>query len=103
MHRKTERDESQRVRRSFLLRARDVAHMLDCSPDDIYALIHNGELIAKRKGRFCKFRPQDVVDYMKRKTRRLTYGKTIVAQEAGSRFISPSKGEGNMTQPSTQV
>jgi len=44
-----------------LLRARDVAHILDCSPDDVYPLISTGKLKATKVGRLWKFRLQDVL------------------------------------------
>ncbi len=46
-----------------LLRARDVAHILDCCPDDLYPLIYAGELKAYKVGRLWKFRMEDVVKY----------------------------------------
>lgn len=46
-----------------LLRARDVAHILDCSPDDVYPLINTGELKACKVGRLWKFRLEDVLAY----------------------------------------
>ena len=49
-----------------LLRARDVAHILDCCPDDLYPLIHIGELKAYKVGRLWKFRLEDVMDYKER-------------------------------------
>ncbi len=45
------------------LRARDVAHILDCSPDDLYPLINAGELKAHKIGRLWKFRLDDVLTY----------------------------------------
>ena len=44
-----------------LLRARDVAHILDCSPDDVYPLINTGKLKASKVGRLWKFRLEDVM------------------------------------------
>ena len=49
-----------------LLRAKDVAHILDCCPDDLYPLIHTGELKASKVGRLWKFCLQDVLEYKKR-------------------------------------
>lgn len=46
-----------------LLRARDVAHLLDCSPDDLYPLINTGALKACKVGRLWKFRLEDVLTY----------------------------------------
>jgi excisionase family DNA binding protein len=50
-----------------LLRARDVAHILDCSPDDVYPLISTGALKASKVGRLWKFRLEDVISYKKRR------------------------------------
>lgn len=49
-----------------LLKAKDVAHILDCSPDDVYPLINTGELKAFKEGRLWKFRLEDVMDCKKR-------------------------------------
>lgn len=49
-----------------LLRAKDVAHILNCSPDDVYPLINTGELKAFKVGRLWKFRLKDVMDCKKR-------------------------------------
>ena len=46
-----------------LLRPRDVAHILDCCPDDLYPLIYAGEIKAEKVGRLWKFRMEDVMDY----------------------------------------
>ena len=48
------------------LRARDVAHILDCCPDDLYPLIHTGELKASKVGRLWRFRLEDVKEYKNR-------------------------------------
>ena len=49
-----------------LLRARDVAHILDCSPDEVYPLISTGVLKASKVGRLWKFRLEDVMSYKER-------------------------------------
>ena len=49
-----------------LLRPRDVAHILDCCPDDLYPLIYTGEIKAEKVGRLWKFRLEDVMDYKDR-------------------------------------
>ena len=49
-----------------LLRARDVAHILDCSPDDVYPLINTGKLKASKVGRLWKFRLEDVMSCKER-------------------------------------
>jgi excisionase family DNA binding protein len=45
------------------LRAKDVAHILDCSPDDLYDVISRGEMPAVKQGRFWLFRYEDVMAY----------------------------------------
>lgn len=45
------------------LTSKDVAHLLDCSPDDVAQLAKRGDLEARKKGRFWRFRPEDVTDY----------------------------------------
>jgi len=59
-----------------LLRPRDVAHILDCCPDDLYPLIYAGEIKAEKVGRLWKFRLEDVMDYKNR-----VNGKTVPTQE----------------------
>ena len=46
-----------------LLRSKDVAHLLDCSPDDVIELARRKILRATKQGRFWRFRRQDVKDY----------------------------------------
>jgi excisionase family DNA binding protein len=72
------------------LRARDVAHILDCSPDDLYPLIYNGALNASKVGRLWKFRLEDVMDYKKRVNRR-TPGKTERGKVNSKQPGMPSK------------
>ena len=55
-----------------LLRPRDVAHILDCCPDDLYPLIYAGQIKAKKVGRLWRFRLEDVMDYKNR-----VNGKTV--------------------------
>ena len=54
------------MEKASLLRARDVAHLLDCCPDDLYPLIYSGKLKAYKVGRLWKFRLEDVMKYKKR-------------------------------------
>ncbi len=46
-----------------LLRSKDVAHILDCSPDDVIELARRGKLVAIKQGRFWRFRQNDVMNY----------------------------------------
>jgi len=61
-----------------LLRPRDVAHILDCCPDDLYPLIYTGEIKAEKVGRLWKFRLKDVVDYKDRLN-----GKAVPTKKPG--------------------
>jgi excisionase family DNA binding protein len=61
-----------------LLRPRDVAHILDCCPDDLYPLIYAGEIKAQKVGRLWKFRMEDVMDYKKR-----VNGKSVPTEQFG--------------------
>ena len=70
-----------------LLRPRDVAHILDCCPDDLYPLIYTGEIKAQKVGRLWKFRMRDVMDYRDR-----TNGK---ASHTGQAEKVNSKRPGN--------
>ena len=45
------------------LRSWQVAHILDCSPDDVIALARKGRLKATKSGRFWRFRFIDVMEY----------------------------------------
>jgi len=49
-----------------LLKSKEVAHILDCSPDDVIDLARKGKLRAIKQGRFWRFRQSDVVSYKKR-------------------------------------
>jgi excisionase family DNA binding protein len=52
--------------KKFLLRAKDVAHILDCSPDDVVELARKGRLKATKAGRFWRFRNRDVLAYKRK-------------------------------------
>ena len=49
-----------------LLRSKDVAWILDWSPDDVNVLARKGKLKALKQGRFWRFREADVTAYKKR-------------------------------------
>jgi len=53
-------------KKEWLLKSKDVAHILDCSPDDVIDLARKGKLQAIKQGRFWRFRESDVVSYKKR-------------------------------------
>lgn len=46
-----------------LLRSKDVAWILDCSPDAVIELARTRKLKATKKGRFWRYRPEDVEAY----------------------------------------
>ncbi len=48
------------------LRSKDVAHVLDCSPDDVYDVISKGGMPAIKRGRYWFFRYEDVMACKKR-------------------------------------
>ena len=49
-----------------LLKTRDVAWILDCSPDDVNALARSEKLKAFKQGRNWRFREADVIAFKKR-------------------------------------
>ena len=49
--------------RTFL-NSKEVAQILDLSPDDIHVLVHRGELKAIKVGRIWRYRPEDVEAYV---------------------------------------
>ena len=53
-------------KKELVLKSREVAHILDCSPDDVIELARRGKLRASKTGRFWRFRQGDVVSYKKR-------------------------------------
>ena len=51
----------------FPLKSRDVAYILDCSPDDVIIHAREGRMGARKKGRFWRFRLKDVKEFMRKK------------------------------------
>ncbi len=49
-----------------LLRSKDVAHILDCSPDDVIELARRGRLRATKQGRFWRFSQKDVLTFKRK-------------------------------------
>jgi excisionase family DNA binding protein len=49
-----------------LLKSKDVAWILDCSPDYVIELAKRQKLRGAKVGRFWRFRPEDVTAYKKR-------------------------------------
>jgi excisionase family DNA binding protein len=53
-------------KKTSLIKSKDAAHILDCSPDDVIDLARKGKLRAVKQGRFWRFRQADVLSYKKR-------------------------------------
>ena len=51
------------------LRSKDVAWILDCSPDEVVDLARSGELKATKVGRFWRYTPSAVQAYKRRQER----------------------------------
>jgi len=49
-----------------LLKAKEAAHILDCSPDDVLLWRQRGELEGLKKGRFRRFRLSDIQAFKRR-------------------------------------
>ncbi len=49
-----------------LLRSKDVAQILDCSPDEVHVLLHRGDLKATKAGRIWTYRLEDVNAYKRK-------------------------------------
>ena len=60
---RAEEGERRMAEEEKLLKSKDVAHILDCSPDDVHLLVHRGDLKGTKVGRFWRYRLQDVMEY----------------------------------------
>jgi len=49
-----------------LLRSKYVAHILDCSADDVIELACRGKLKSRKEGRFWRFKEADVLAYKRK-------------------------------------
>ena len=56
-------------KKTSLLGSKDVAWILDCSPDDVIELARKEKLKATKQGRFWRFQETDVLAYKKRLAR----------------------------------
>jgi excisionase family DNA binding protein len=54
---------------SYLLRSRDVAHLLDIAPDEVSELALRKELKAEKVGRLWRYKIEDVMAYRRRRER----------------------------------
>lgn len=59
-------EESRMATKAKVLKSRDVAHILDCSPDDVIMLARKGKLRAKKEGKYWLYRYADVMKYRKK-------------------------------------
>ena len=50
----------------MLLNSKEVAQILDCSPDDVLVLAHRGKLKGTKVGRFWRYRRTDVSAYKRK-------------------------------------
>ena len=53
-------------KKQTLLRSKDVAHILNTSPDDVNDLARKGKLRGEKRGRYWGFRLADVMTYKKK-------------------------------------
>ena len=60
------KDEFSKPKDANCLRSKDVAHVLDCSPDDVIELARKGHLPAYKVGRFWRFKEKEVLKYKKK-------------------------------------
>ncbi len=51
--------------KSEVLLSRDVAYLLDCSPDEVVNLARSGQLPAVKQGKFWRFNRPDVMVYQR--------------------------------------
>ena len=51
--------------KGYYLRSRDVAHILDITPDEVSQLAQKGQLKGTKEGRFWRFRFREVMTYKK--------------------------------------
>jgi excisionase family DNA binding protein len=54
---------------NYHLRSRDVAQLLDLTPDEVVQLAQSGKLRATKVGRLWRYRLADVIAYRKRQER----------------------------------
>jgi hypothetical protein len=59
-------EESRMASKVKILKSREVAHILDCSPDDVIMLARKGKLRARKEGKYWLYSYTDVMRYRKR-------------------------------------
>jgi len=55
---------------NYRLKSKHVAHLLDCSPDDVIDLARSGQLKGAKEGRYWFFHFRDVETYRKKVQRK---------------------------------
>ena len=50
-----------------VLRSKDVARILDCSPDDVIELARRGKIKGTKQGRFWRFQERDITAMLESK------------------------------------
>lgn len=55
--------QEEEVKRKTLLNTKQVAHLLNCSPDDVIILAQRGQIPATKEGRFWRIRYVDALAY----------------------------------------
>jgi excisionase family DNA binding protein len=53
-------------KKESLLKSKEAALILDCSPDDVIELARKGRLQATKVGRYWRFRESDILAYQRR-------------------------------------
>jgi hypothetical protein len=53
-----------------ILRSNDVAHILDCTPDEVVELARRGKIKGEKQGHFWLFQERDVTDYARKQKRK---------------------------------
>jgi len=59
------KEDTMKPRSKEELRSKDVAHILDISPDDVIDIARRGHLKGRKDGRFWRFTLKDVRQYQK--------------------------------------
>ena len=65
-HERGKRPMASTKKKDSLLKSKEAAHILDCSPDDVIDLARKGRLRAVKQGRFWRFRESDILSYKRR-------------------------------------
>jgi len=55
--------------KGYVLSSKNVAHLLDLSPDEVSELAQRKKLMARKVGRLWKYNVKDVIDYKRKQER----------------------------------